>query len=227
MWNTLLTQGLDEKSSDEILKTFPLIKDCLTLPPNLNPEIKITLSPQALKRDEHICHKQNIIGYVICGLTQILTKMLEKDTESDTTEYIGNCIRLLCHVHYKESQTRRAVILPGVNKKLKETLEKTLITNYLFGNDITNILKENKNLENSAKDLKPLNNWGPSSNRKQGGRDNTRQYNTRQDNTKRPKNKPSTVKYTMTQRHQHQRQQLRSLTRHPSRTTQPQRHHRE
>ncbi|CAG4930815.1 unnamed protein product [Parnassius apollo] len=145
MWNTFLTQWLEEKSNEDILKTFSIIKDCLTLPPNLKPEIKFTLLPQALKRDDHICHKQNIIGSVICGLTEILTNMLEMNTESDTTEYIGNCIKLLCHTHYKESQTRIAVILPGVNKNNKETLEKTRITSYLFENDITNILKETKN----------------------------------------------------------------------------------
>lgn len=172
IWEEVLKRGLDKDSKDSIIKKTPSIKGCFTAAPTLNPEIKITLSSHAVKRDERLCEKQSQIGVILCGLSELLQEMLEgKNFDETIVERLSNYIRLLCDVHHMESQTRRAVILPGLNKNIKETLEKTDINNNLFGKNLSDIIREARTLEKSKKDLvkRPLNDWGPSGVTKQGG----------------------------------------------------------
>lgn len=68
-------------------------------------------------------------GQIICGLGEILSKNLNMEM----VEKLSNCIRLLCDVHHMEPETRRAVILPGLDKAMKNSLENTEIGPNLFG----------------------------------------------------------------------------------------------
>ncbi|KAL4715893.1 hypothetical protein ACJJTC_013193 [Scirpophaga incertulas] len=208
IWQEILNKGLDKAKKEDMIKNISLIKDCCTNAPLLNQEIRATLSSAALKRDQHLCAKQTQIGVAVAGLSNILQTFLEKSTciEDKVIEDMSTCIRLLLDVHHMESQTRRAVILPGLNKNMKECLEKTEINEYLFGKDLNNIIREAKTLGKSKKDLSkenPLNNWSPSRGKKQGGPSNYR-------NTNRTQPKFSTLNR---QRHHQHRQHFRSMVR--------------
>lgn len=88
----------------------------------------------------------------------------------------------MCDLQFLESKTRRAVILPSLNKNIKENLENSKVGNLLFEKNVSDVIKETKNLERSTNDLllkkkidktrydvsspDPLNYWGPSTSKK-------------------------------------------------------------
>lgn len=69
-------------------------------------------------------------------------------------EALSDAGRLLCDVHHTQSQTRRALVTINLNKEFKDTLEKSSIDTWLFGEDLNNKLVEAKALEKSSKELK-------------------------------------------------------------------------
>jgi hypothetical protein len=184
LWRSILEKGLNSEVKKKIQEKIPTIENCVLEAPKLNEEIKITLSSSAKTRDEKLCDKQNQIGQIISNLNVILKRLIDKN-DKENIEPLGDSIRFLADLHYMESQTRRAVILPGLNKNLKETLENTGIKDSLFGTDLHKVLKRSKDLEKSIKDLqskptsstKTLNYWSPSltSSQPQGGQ--RRKYN--------------------------------------------------
>ncbi|CAG4942308.1 unnamed protein product [Parnassius apollo] len=187
IWNNIVTNGLDKESKDKINKKIPTLKNCDVTAPNLNSEILATLSASAKTRDERLREKQNQIGYIIANLNCVLKSLLVKnDSNKEEIEKISDSLRLLCDLQFMESETRRAVILPGLNKSIKNSLEKCKASDgLLFGKNLSETIKESKSIERSSRDLKkasekpnapinnPLNSWGPSTSSKrkphQGG----------------------------------------------------------
>lgn len=161
IWQDILQKGLTKESRESITKSIPTIKNCNTSAPLLNPEVRFTLSKQALKRDEYRSLKQNQIGTAICGLSEFLQNLLDNENQindDDAIEKLSNCIRLLCDVHHMESQSRRAVILPGLKTTVRESMEKSDIGENLFGKNLSDVIHETKTLEKSKKELlTPLN----------------------------------------------------------------------
>ncbi|XP_061721637.1 uncharacterized protein LOC133528309 [Cydia pomonella] len=173
LWQNIIQKGLNKEGKKKLEEKIPSIENCFVQAPKLNEEIEITLNKSAKTRDEKLCEKQNQIGLVIANLNKILKDLINKN-EKDYVEPLGDSIRLLADLHFLETETRKAVILPGLNKTLKDTLEKTQTTTFLFGNDLHKIIKKSKDLEKSIKDMqqnKTLNYWSPSStnNQMQGG----------------------------------------------------------
>ncbi|CAG5057000.1 unnamed protein product [Parnassius apollo] len=156
IWNNIVTNGLDKETS-------------------------------AKTRDERLREKQNQIGYIIANLNCVLKSLLVKnDSNKEEIEKISDSLRLLCDLQFMESETRRAVILPGLNKSIKNSLKKCKASDgLLFGKNLSETIKESKSIERSSRDLKkasekpnapinnPLNSWGPSTSSKrkphQGG----------------------------------------------------------
>lgn len=182
LWRNIIQTGLDKENKKKLLEKIPGIENCALEAPKLNEEIKVTLSNSAKTRDDKLCEKQSQIGIAIANLNAILKNLIEKNenTEKENIERVGDSIKILADLHFMESETRRAVILPGLNKTMKETLEGTGITDYLFGTDLHKIIKRSKDLEKTIKDLQqkpstssktPLNYWSPSpsNNQPQGG----------------------------------------------------------
>lgn len=121
IWSRVLKDGLTKEVKDELIKSLPQIRDCQTSAPSLNPEIKATISAKVLKRDNHLSKKQSQMGHVICGLGEIVSKNLTEGN-MEMVEKISNCIRLLCDIHHMESETRRELILPGLDREMKNSL---------------------------------------------------------------------------------------------------------
>ncbi|GBO98628.1 hypothetical protein EVAR_171_1 [Eumeta japonica] len=91
VWEDVLKNSLNKDTKEAIIKKIPFIKDCFTSAPSFNPEIKVTLSLQAVNGK-----KQSQIGASICGLSELLQDMLdEKDFDDSTFERISSYIRLL------------------------------------------------------------------------------------------------------------------------------------
>ncbi|VEN62220.1 unnamed protein product [Callosobruchus maculatus] len=176
-WTNVLKNGLDETAKQDLLQKHLAPENFKSLTvPQLNPEVSAALTAQLLRRDERLVHKQQVLAAGISAVAQVLSSMLE-EKEGGNTPYIqslSNAGRLLCHLHYSETITRKELIAINLNKDLKDTLSDAPIDNFLFGEALEDRVKAAKNLEKSSEELKqvrpkvfkqpsqnPLNSRGP------------------------------------------------------------------
>ncbi|GBP52278.1 hypothetical protein EVAR_9190_1 [Eumeta japonica] len=171
LWKSIKTKGFESTMRTDIENKIPNITDLYCSAPKLNSELSASLSNSAKTRDEKMSSKQNHIGLATRNLNKVLVNLIKRSYK-ENIEMVSNTIRLLRNLYYMESQTRRAIILPGISKNMKEALGKTETPEFLFGSDLHTIIKKSKDLERSLKDLRApytktqrtnLNYWGPSS----------------------------------------------------------------
>ncbi|TGZ39485.1 Uncharacterized protein DBV15_12767, partial [Temnothorax longispinosus] len=124
--------------------------------PKLNPEILAYMSAAAKSRDKHFVTSQTAVGSTMIAVAKSISLILElKEGEISSTllKLLGNASKLLAGVHYQHSVTRRAFILPGIDKKYRELLKKSDITDDLFGKDLFKRLKHTKSMGKVVEDL--------------------------------------------------------------------------
>ncbi|VEN53497.1 unnamed protein product [Callosobruchus maculatus] len=158
-WTSVLKNGLGETAKQDLLQKHlaPENFNSLTVP-QLNPEVSAALTAQLLRRDECLVHKQQVLAADISAVAQVLSSMLE-EKEGGNNPYIqslSNAGRLLCHLHYSETITRKELIAINLNKDLRDTLSDAPINNFLFGEALGDRVKAAKNLEKSSEELKQV-----------------------------------------------------------------------
>lgn len=153
-WLAILADGLMDDNRKTILKKYDPPTNCgLLLAPKLNDEVAAAINDNALKRDKRIADQQNILSAAITAVGQVLNKLIVTE-DSDSIERLSDSTRLLCDLFHTNTVTRRQLILPGLNKEVKETLEKTPISEYLFGDKLQETVNTCKAVRKSAQELK-------------------------------------------------------------------------
>ncbi|KAL4709540.1 hypothetical protein ACJJTC_007271 [Scirpophaga incertulas] len=153
-WSAILLEGLNSETKLKLLKKYNFDSNCNLLhPPKLNDEVAAAMNENAIKRDNRIKEQQKTLAAAIYGIGIVLNKMLFTDNTDDINT-LSDTSRLLCGLYHDNSMTRRSLILPGLNKDVKETLEKTIVTEYLFGDKLLEKVNTLKAVKKSAQDLK-------------------------------------------------------------------------
>ncbi|XP_031355142.1 uncharacterized protein LOC116179488 [Photinus pyralis] len=127
------------------------------IPPKMNPEIPAVLDRYNLARDGSHVEVQNHLGKGLCALGKGIDLLLNGDTtviKNELLEYLCDTGRILTNLFHRESVTRRNLIYPSLNKKVKEQVEICPPSSFLFGDDLGEKIKLAKNLESVTKDLK-------------------------------------------------------------------------
>ncbi|TGZ54496.1 Uncharacterized protein DBV15_12639 [Temnothorax longispinosus] len=110
-------------------------------------------------------YKRQAMGKAI----SLILELEEDEASSALLHFLGNAGKLLAGLHYQQSVTRRAFILPGIEEKYRDLLRKSDITSELFGKDLFKRLKYTKSLGKVVEDLTPhqqskkypkTSNWG-------------------------------------------------------------------
>lgn len=155
-WGDILKLGLPDNKVTEMVDKYPPIENCPWVEaPKLNPEVEIVVNEQAKKRDLRVQKTQNRVGAAITAIAQALNEAIEaKNPDTALIERLSDAGKLLAAVHFDESSLRRGLIQPGINEKLKETLDQTGVDGFLYGNNLGEKIKETKALEKTSEDLK-------------------------------------------------------------------------
>ncbi|VEN61797.1 unnamed protein product [Callosobruchus maculatus] len=165
-YEKVLLSGLKEEARVDLIKKYlPPENMKAIVPPKLNPEVKVAIQENTLKRDNRLSTLQEQIAAVISALVQFTSDLAKKGGE-DNLRYIetsNDALRLLCDVFHHESVSRRELLLLNLNKDLKETLQNTTISEWLFGTGLENTIEAAKKLEKSGEQLKVKKNRQPSS----------------------------------------------------------------
>ncbi|KAJ8909370.1 hypothetical protein NQ315_008936 [Exocentrus adspersus] len=112
------------------------------IPPKINPEVRVHMSTQHISRDNTHLQYQTELGQGLNALGKALNVLLEEDRnlpQSLKDKLLPNMVesgKILTHLFNNISQTRRRLILPSLDKQVKELVEKIPPGEYLFGPDL-------------------------------------------------------------------------------------------
>ncbi|XP_077255252.1 uncharacterized protein LOC143893592 [Temnothorax americanus] len=148
----------ESKLREKIMKKFPRGGALQAEAPKLNPEILAYMSVTAKSRDKHFVSSQNALGSAMVAMGEAISLILELEEDEASNvllHLLANAGKLLAGLHYQQSVTRRAFILPGIKEKYRDLLRKSDITSELFGKDLFKRLKYTKSLGKVVEDLTP------------------------------------------------------------------------
>lgn len=152
---------MKDETKNEIVKGFDTPDNLrLAQPPILNPEIKAACSEHVLKRDSILVEKQKLLATAVTGIACTLSTLLTtdakyEDLKNNVLKSLSDTGRLLCHLHFSETQTRRNFLVPSLNKEVKENIKDLKRDNMLFGKDLQDSLKSIKAITKTGSELKP------------------------------------------------------------------------
>ena len=157
-WSGWLLNGIKKEEKTELLSLYANAKNCSLKGQLLNPEVSKIMTPSAVKRDKYAMESQDVTGSALLALGLAISLILnEKDEAVDRDvllKYLVDAGKLLSVVHHQEAISRKAMILPGIEKNMKIVLENTKLDKYLFGENLSEKIKSEKSLEKTASDLK-------------------------------------------------------------------------
>ncbi|XP_045772336.1 uncharacterized protein LOC123872199 [Maniola jurtina] len=154
-WMAILQNGLTEEVTSTLVRKYDPPKNCdLLKPPKLNEEVAAAMQESGVKRDKRIAEQQTVLAAAISAIGRILNSMISSNQSSGEIEIISDAARLLCGLYHSSTITRRNLILPGLNRDIKETMTQSPISEYLFGDKLQDIVSACKALKKSAEDLK-------------------------------------------------------------------------
>ncbi|CAG9762733.1 unnamed protein product [Ceutorhynchus assimilis] len=159
----LIKSGLVEEDRNDLLKKYLLPENCKYLePPKCNTQIYSALNESGRKRDDKLRVTQTQIGIALAASAKVLSKLLKMEKTEDILsliEGLSDYNRLLADWYHSESMSRRSIItgfsLQGLLPTYyKDALNNAKLDEWLFGEDLTERIKEAKVMERNVTDLK-------------------------------------------------------------------------
>lgn len=144
-WTDVIKVGLPKEERKELIKKFPLPKNCTFLdPPKLNKEIKLSVGESCQARDARIVEKHEKLLACLSANSSVLKEMLKVDDNANLTaiEILSGASSLIIDALHDETAMRRALILGNVNPSMKDVLSATVPDEFLFGKDLSELLKQ-------------------------------------------------------------------------------------
>lgn len=158
-WNYMLKNGITLDDKTKLRNQYKFPSNLELTPPEVNQELVPILTPIHKKRDQCYLEFQNEIGYGLTALSTGLNVILEhnenipKDIREKILTPLWNAGRIFTNLNHEVTQTRRNLLIPLLNKSVKEIAEKTNSTNLLFGEGLGEKIKCAKILEKTGKEL--------------------------------------------------------------------------
>lgn len=162
-WNHILVNGLPKDTLEALSLQHSIPGNCpLLTPPKLNPEIVSILANDRSARDNFNKDVQLKISLALSAMGKSMSLLLN-DSSNITKEIrdviltpLGDASHLLTHAFFVVSDSRRKLVLPTLNKSMKDILENTSPGEFLFGSNISESVREAKSLQSTGKELKAL-----------------------------------------------------------------------
>lgn len=156
-WDFILTRGLSKTEREDIIKRNSLPENCQLLDaPILNEEVEAVISESGRNRDKGIAHQQKEMGTALAIIGKIMTKILT-DNDIDKLEVLkslSESTKLLSDLHYQQTKIRRTLVSPQLDKKFLGMMENTNRNRFLYGENLGEKIKTNKQIQQSSNSIK-------------------------------------------------------------------------
>ncbi|KAJ8729715.1 hypothetical protein PYW08_001296 [Mythimna loreyi] len=158
--NHILTNGLTKEERDTITKKHSVPDNCTFLDaPLLNPEVKAVLTESSKLRDHGIEVSQKQVGLATSIIAKCMTELIttEETNKKRILANLADAAKLLANTHFYQTQTRVKLISPLLDKNLNQILSKTKRDSFLYGENLPELLKNLKQMQQVAAQLKKPN----------------------------------------------------------------------
>lgn len=161
-WSDILVSGLKDDIRKDLLKNCDVPENLkLALPPLLNPEIKAAVNENVVRRDAILQEKQKHLACAITCISELMTSALSSaeniaTNHHGTLQLLSNTGRLLCHMHYSETCSRKNFLLACLNKEVKDNIKDLKRDHLLFGTDLSEKIKAMKAISRTGVELRPI-----------------------------------------------------------------------
>lgn len=153
-WQHWVKKGLLNAEREKLLKKYS--RSLNLEAPILNPEIVAPIGEYATKRDNFRKNTQQITGSALVALGAAITLCTKEKSidKLDFLHWLFDAAKLISDLLHNQTQNRKAVILPGLSREVKEVLKNTTPDKFLFGENLGEKIKNAKSLEKMAPTLK-------------------------------------------------------------------------
>ncbi|XP_013195598.2 uncharacterized protein LOC106138857 [Amyelois transitella] len=156
LWTPILRKGLNKEIKDKFFKEYLTPENCTLLQaPKLNPEISAAVSDLTRSRDKRVESVQHHLGVGITALNRALTLLINNEGSKVTAiKLLSDSSRILCDLHYVETQARIKFITPGLDKAFLNIVQDINRDEMLFGNKLSEKIKASKVIEKQGLQIK-------------------------------------------------------------------------
>ncbi|KAJ2937210.1 hypothetical protein O0L34_g19207 [Tuta absoluta] len=148
----ILLNGLKKEAREELQKKFLFSKNVsFAKAPTLNPEISTMLTEACRNRDKRIQTKQDQLGKALSAFVKAMSGLLKKNPDiPETLRILNDAGKLLSDSHHNETETRRALIIPLVNKSLIDPFKDRKRDHLLFGEKLGELVKDSRGIKQTG-----------------------------------------------------------------------------
>lgn len=157
LWSPILKKGLNKEAKEKLVKEYLIPENCSLLQaPKLNPEISAAVAEGARTRDKKVEAVQQQLGQGIAALNKGLELLLDEDSKArlQVIKFLSDSCRILCDLHYTETQARKKFITPGLDKAFLNIIQDVDRDDLLFGNKLSDKIKATKAIEKQGLQIK-------------------------------------------------------------------------
>lgn len=158
-WRHWVEKGVKKEEREQLFEKYPRREGFIA--PELNQVLIAAMSEAAVRRDAYAMKCQQAVGSALMALGAAVSTLLDEPESIDKVAFLENlndAAKFMAEAHFLLNQSRKALILPGVSKPLKELLEKTKSDTELFGKNLAEKIKEAKALEKMVRSVKNTDN---------------------------------------------------------------------
>lgn len=148
----ILLNGLKKEAKEELIKKYLCPKNVqFAKAPTLNPEIEVMLAENCRLRDKRLLNKQDQLGRALSALGMAMTHLLKKNSDiSEVVRTLNDAGKLIADSHYTETDTRRSVIIPLVEKSLIDPFKSRKRDGFLFGESLGEVVKNSRGIKKTS-----------------------------------------------------------------------------
>lgn len=156
-WHIILKEGLKKEDREEFTKKNLVPSNCkLIQAPKLNPEIAAMLSDSSRNRDTRLAHKQSQLGCALTILGKVISNILiNKCEQSELVRGLSELGRTLADSHYLETETRRSLIIPVIDKTYIDPFKERKRDVFLFGDNLGDFIKSSRGIKKTGQLIQP------------------------------------------------------------------------
>ncbi|XP_049882290.1 uncharacterized protein LOC126378144 [Pectinophora gossypiella] len=154
-WLPLLRKGLTKEAKENLSKQYLVPENCpLLQAPKLNVEIAAAINEAVRNRDKKLETTQQQLGIGMSAINRAVTLLLTGDDKVAAIKHLSDGCRVLCDLHYMETQTRIKLITPGLAKPFLNVIQDSERDETLFGNKLPEKIKASKAIEKQGLQIK-------------------------------------------------------------------------
>ncbi|CAK1591341.1 unnamed protein product [Parnassius mnemosyne] len=155
-WTPILRKGLNKEDKESITKLYQIPANCdLLLAPTLNPEIGTAITEMAKNRDKKIEFFQQQLGIGLTALGRAMSLVLkDKGEKMQIIKNLNDAARILTDLHFNETQTRKKLITPTLDKSFLNVIKDVDHDEFLYGRNLSEKIKAVKIIEKSSQSIK-------------------------------------------------------------------------